>query len=77
MNYSLVCPLLTDDPQFAYGVEFGLLRARMVSDDSEIQDYFFIENQDRIFLLASRDGWFVEEWKPWGNEWFWCRLTKK
>ena len=52
--YDLVCPFLTDDPVFAYGVEFGLLYARVQSGEDEICDYFCRENQDRILLLASR-----------------------
>ncbi len=75
VNYSLVCPFLTDDPQFAYGVEFGLLYAAM-RDADEVADYFCLANQDQILLLASRLRWHVVEMEPWGTDWFWVRLEK-
>ncbi|HJT76410.1 MAG TPA: hypothetical protein VJ739_04340 [Gemmataceae bacterium] len=76
-TYGLVCPFLTDDPTFAYGVEFGLLYARMQSEAETISDYFCRENQDRILLLASRLGWAVKRIKPWNKDWFWCALEKE
>ncbi len=76
-NYSLICPFLTDDPVFAYGVEFGLLLARMRSGADAIGGYFCQENQDRILLLANRLGWSVEQIKPWDKDWFWCSIEKK
>jgi hypothetical protein len=76
--YGLVCPFLTDDPMFAYGVEFGLLYARMRGGaEAIISDYFCRENQDRILLLASRLGWSVKQIKPWDKDWFWCALEKE
>jgi hypothetical protein len=75
-TYSLVCPFLTDDPTFAYGVEFGLLYARMQTA-KRIKDYFCRENQERILLLANRLGWAVKKIKPWGKDWFWCVLERQ
>jgi hypothetical protein len=76
-SYSLVCPFLTDDPAFTYGVEFGLLFAKMQSGAEEIKDYFCRKNQDRILLLANRLGWKVRRIKPWSKNWFWCVLQKE
>jgi hypothetical protein len=73
----LVCPFLTDDPMFAFGVEFGLLYAKMQSEVVEIKDYFCLENQEQIFLLANRLGWRIQEIRPWGTDWFWCVLERK
>ena len=53
-THSLICPFLTDDPVFAYGVEFGLLYARMRDSVGVIDDYFCRANQDQILLLANR-----------------------
>ena len=50
--YGLVCPFLNDDPVYAYGVELGLLYARMNDSDGVIEDYFCRANQDQILLLA-------------------------
>jgi len=79
-HYSLICPFLTDNPQFAHGVEFGLLYARMQSQEERISDYFHKENQDQILLLASRQGWYVREMKSFDKSfdkyWFWCVLEK-
>ena len=75
-NHSLVCPFLTEEPSFAYGVEFGMLRERM-RRQKVIQDFFSIENQDRILLLASRTGWKVRKCKRHDKFWFWCELRKK
>jgi hypothetical protein len=75
-TYSLVCPFLTDDPMFAFGVEFGLLFARMQSGVTRIDDYFCRENQDRVLLLASRLGWTVQKVKPHDRFWFRCVMTK-
>lgn len=74
-TYDLVCPFLTDDPVFAYGVEFGLLHAHM-QEATEIGDYFCRANQDRILLLASRLGWTVKEMKPHDKDWLWIELEK-
>jgi hypothetical protein len=76
-TYSLVCPFLSDDPMFAYGVEFGLLYARMKDEAEWIEDYFCRENQDRILLLANRLGWAVRAVKPWDKFWFWCELERQ
>lgn len=75
-TYSLVCPFLTDDPGFSYGVEFGLLFARMKRGEKRIKDYFCRANQDRILLLANRLGWHVRKIKNWDEYWFWCVLEK-
>jgi hypothetical protein len=75
-GYDLVCPFLTDDPMFAYGVEFGLLVAKMKTED-RIADYFCRKNQDRILLLASRNGWAVVEMKNNDRDWFWCELERQ
>src|SRR5262245_30195547 len=77
-TYSLVTPFLTDDPMFAFGVEFGILFGRMrASDVDEIEDYFCRVNQDRILLLASRLRWRVALMEPVGKDWFWCRLERE
>ncbi len=76
-NYSIICPFLTDDPMFAFGVEFGLLFARMRSGEERIGGYFCRQNQDRILLLAGRLGWHVEQMQAWDKDWFWCALGKK
>jgi hypothetical protein len=75
-KYNLVCPFLTDDKMFAYGVEFGLLYARMNDGEERIGDYFCRENQERILLLANRLGWSVLKIKPWDSGWFWCEMEK-
>jgi hypothetical protein len=75
-TYGLVCPFLTDDPTFAYGVEFGLLFARMRGEEEYIADYFCLDNQDRILLLASRLGWTIRSMKLWDEGWFWCEMEK-
>jgi hypothetical protein len=74
-THSLVCPFLTDDPTFAYGVEFGLLHARMSMEEA-IADYFCRENQDRILLLANRLNWSVREIEAVDKDWFWCKMEK-
>jgi hypothetical protein len=75
-TYSLVCPFLTDDPKFAYGVEFGLLYARMRGKARRIDDYFCSENQDRILLLASRLGWQVKKVGRSKGGWFRAVMLK-
>lgn len=74
---TLVCPFLTEDPVFAYGVEFGMLFARMRAAEDPIEDFFCRENQDRILLLAGRLGWHVVRLKPWDRDWFWVSLQKQ
>jgi len=75
-DYALICPFLTDDPMFAYGVEFGLLYTQMQNGTGDIKDYFCRKNQDRILLLASRLGWRVLRMKPWDEDWFFCEMEK-
>jgi hypothetical protein len=76
MSHQLVCPFMTDDPMFAYGVEFGLLHARMRGDEEAIGDYFCRANQERILLLANRLGWKVVEVEPTDKDWFWCEMER-
>jgi hypothetical protein len=68
-TYNLVCPFLTDDPMFAYGVEFGMLFARM-KRERRIKDYFCRANQEQILLLANRLGWKIKKIEPWDKFWF-------
>jgi hypothetical protein len=76
-QHTLVCPFLNDDPVFAYGVEFGMLYARMNGESPEIADYFCLENQEQILLLASRLGWHIRETEQYGRDWFWCVMERK
>lgn len=76
-THTLVCPFLTDNPEFARGVEFGLLYARMRDSDEPVADYFFLSNQDQVLLLASRLGWSVVEMEVEPSGWLWCVLEKK
>lgn len=75
-SYGLVCPFLTDEPEFALGVEFGFLFMRM-KRAKRIKDYFCLANQEQILLLANRLGWKVKKIKPWGKDWFWCVLERR
>lgn len=76
-SYTLEVPFLTDDPEFARGVEFGLLYARMQDvDEGVIEDYFLRTNQEQILLLANRLGWRVKRLKKWDQYWFFCRMEK-
>lgn len=75
-NNTLICPFLNPEPVYAYGVEFGMLYVRMRDSDEPVADYFTRENQDQILLLASRLGWSVEEMRPWGKDWFWCKMER-
>ncbi len=76
-TYGLVCPFLTDDPMFAYGVEFGLLYARMNGGEDHIEEYFCRQNQERILLLANRLGWSVRAIQSSGRDWFWCEMERQ
>lgn len=76
-SYGLICPFLTENPVYAFGVEFGMLYARMHTDESVIEDYFCRENQDQILLLASRLRWRVASMKTWGRDWVRLRLEKE
>jgi hypothetical protein len=77
-SYGLICPFLDQSPRYAYGVEFGMLYARMDGgDEDEIEDYFCRANQDQILLAASRLGWHVATMEPWGSDWLRFRLERK
>ena len=75
-THALVCPFLTDDTEFARGVEFGMLYARMRESDEPIGQYITRGNQDQVLLAASRLGWSVAEMRNWGTDWFWCLMEK-
>lgn len=76
-NYNLVCPFLTDDPLFAFGCEFGMLYAELKDRPRTIKNYFTIENQEQILLLANRLGYHVVKMKPWGDQWFFLKLRRR
>lgn len=72
-EHTLIVPFLTDDPMFAFGVEFGLLYARMRDGDEQVIDELLVSfNEDQILLLAGRLGWRAEK-RPCDVE-GWCRL---
>ncbi len=77
---TLVCPFLDESPTYAYGVEFGMLYAKMRDPSVErIADYFCTENQEQITLAANRLGWkitFMEQWYG-GPGWMWVRMIRK
>lgn len=76
-DYSLVCPFLTDDPLYALGVEFGMLYARMSRMKmGTIKDYFLLDNQEQVLLLASRLGWSVVKMRVWRKSWVFITLRK-
>jgi len=58
-THKLVCPFLDSSPEYARGVEFGILFERMKFEE-EIIDLFLMENQDQILLLVNRLGWTVD-----------------
>ena len=74
-NWSLVCPFLTDDPNFARGVEFGLLFAQMKTAKA-IDGYYLLANQEQITLLANRAGWTILKMKAWDKSWFRLKMRK-
>ena len=75
-TYSLLCPFLNDNPDYAHGVELGMLFERMKQED-EIDDYFTMANQDQILLLAGRLKWTVKSIEAWGDQWFRCKMVKE
>jgi hypothetical protein len=75
-NYSLICPFLTDEFEFARGVEFGMFYARLRLRPREIREYVLLPNQDQILLLASRFGYRVVKMKPWGEQWLFIWLRR-
>lgn len=79
---TLLCPYLVDDPEFAYGVEFGMLFSDM-KRKRKISGYFCRRNQEQILLLANRLGWSVKKLglkrdrgEPWDKDWFWLVMKK-
>jgi hypothetical protein len=79
---TLLCPYLTDEPAFAYGVEFGMLFCAM-KRKTKIKGYYLRQNQEQILLLANRLGWNVKKigrrkdcGKPWEKDWFWLVMIK-
>ena len=76
-SFDLICPFLDQSPRYAYGVEFGMLYARMdAGDDDVIDDYFCRANQDQILLAASRLGWQVTAMEPHDADWFRIRMER-
>jgi hypothetical protein len=76
--WGLVVPFLTDDKMFAYGVEYGLLYARVRHADKgeTVKDYVSRENQERVLLMANRLGWSVGKCEPHDECWFWLEMEK-
>lgn len=75
MSYSLVCPFLTDDPNYAYGVELGMLFEQM-KIETKIKNYFTMANQEQITLLCNRTGWTIKDMIPWGKDWVFIDMAK-
>lgn len=75
-NWDLVTPFLTDDPVFAYGVEFGMLyctlqRILKESDPGTVfREMCHRENQDRICVLLNRHNCEVVSMEPVDDTWF-------
>jgi hypothetical protein len=76
-DFDLVVPFLTDDPVFAYGVEFGMLYWRLAREKPEtLKDFVHLENQDRVCVMAGRLGYAVVAMEPSG-EWLFVHLRRK
>ncbi len=75
LEFNLICPLLVDDPLYAYGVEFGMLFEQMKVED-RIQGLYLTANQEQILLLASRAGWHVRRCGSDHDGWFWLDMRK-
>lgn len=77
-DYTCVLPFLTDDPQFAAGVEVGMLHERM-KRRRRIRGYYQTVNQEQITLMANRYGWRVVRMEVWadGPEWFFIDLRRR
>lgn len=76
-SFDLICPFLDQSPRYAYGVEFGMLYARMdAGSEVLIDDYFCRANQDQILLAASRLGWQVTAMGPCGPDWLRLRMER-
>lgn len=83
MNHTLVCPFLTDDPQFAHGVEIGILYTDMKCK-RRIHGLYHRANQEQIILMTNRLGWTILELEreqdrkeEWTKDWFWISMEKK
>jgi len=74
-TYDLVCPFLNDNPQYAYGVEFGILYERMKTEEG-IKDFFLLANQEQITLHANRSGWIIDKMEIWDKCWVWIEMHK-
>ena len=75
-EWGLVVPFLTDNVQFAYGVEFGMLYAEMRSGTDVVQGYHSRAIQEQVTLTANRLGWRVAEMRNHDRDNFWIRLEK-
>lgn len=77
-EWSLVVPFLDDSPEYARGVEFGMVYTELRDTDAtEYANYVSRANQDQVLLAASRLGWFVAEMTPHDGSWFWLRLERR
>jgi hypothetical protein len=74
--YGLLCPFLNDSPDYAHGVELGLLWARLRGEEEVIEDYVTLANQEQVTLAANRLGWRVALMRRGPKGWFWVRLER-
>lgn len=72
-DMNLVAPFLTDDPQFALGVEFGQwyekMRPRKGKLAAKVHLLAHRANQDRFHVLAARLGYTVKRQRMIDETW--------
>lgn len=73
-DFVLLIPFLSGSPEFARGVEIGILFQRM-SVEYEICDYVQRNNQEQVLLMAKRLGWEVNRIALEGDE-YWIEMKK-
>jgi hypothetical protein len=76
--WGMILPFLTNDPEFAHGVEVGMLHERM-KVETHIKGTFLTVNQEQITLMANRYGWTIDRMdiqKPPYNGDFYLEMHK-
>lgn len=68
-GWGLVVPFLNDSPDFAYGVQIGMLYEQMKTA-SEVRGLYQSAIQDQILLMANRLGWTVNKVGRSKDGWF-------
>lgn len=67
-NYAMACPILTDSPEYAAGVRFGMFWAELRQGEETITAVVNKRDEEQFRVAASRRGYAIDHYDQVGDD---------